>query len=632
MSGMVRWLGVVLFAAGGVALVPFAGCGGGNGNGGTPVNGDDAAGGDDSTTGDATGKVCGNGVVETGEDCDDGAKNGATGDPCNRDCTWVCIQGTLNGDAKCNTGDPCKGNATCSASHLCVPGTPLGDGTTCTIGAGGDGGAGTAGICRSQVCSPAVCGDGYVTPPEECDDGSKNGTAADGCDSLCKFVCVSTDPTRDCASTNPCTGAGTCNSTSHVCTPGTTSPDGTPCSPGGDAGAGDICKAGVCTSALCGDGKIEPPETCDPPNGTTCDAQCQLIVCGDGKVGGKEQCDDGNVVNLDGCDSSCNFEQEQRATALKILGSTDSYCTVNALGHLALTSTGLGQLQPALDTDIGNGTTNVTFKFTGTGATPADLSGTTGSVNLGPMNGHPQDADGGAYSGTSDLDWWYTVDPASIDANRNPLSLLPGSYTNKQLNAGPGRVSLSLTLSGSPATLNMWSVILRAAIGANAALKTSTGLPPGHLASEHDLAGLTTFGNAGVGASGPAGELCGNITGQSLAGVAVPVKIAKGGTTSCSEGYVVGTNSLLDVLVGGCHVFFISAVNATQPDQQDPTVTFPTGTTKSYKLSASSSTTHVVDTCTDGSTPAKTVPLATCLTGLAYSSAFQFQTDRVIIK
>ena len=628
MSGVFRWIGVVMIAAGGVVLgAPFAGCGGGNG--GTPASGNDA-GGDDATTGgdDASKKVCGNSVVETGEDCDDGSKNGSAGDPCNADCTWVCAAGTVNGDSKCNDGEPCNGTETCGSNHLCVPGTPLGDGTAC--GSGGD--AGISGLCRMKVCSPAVCGDGYVTAPEECDDGSKNGTAGDGCDSSCRFVCVSTDTTRDCAATAACMGAGTCNDTTHVCTAGAPAKDGTPCSPGGDAGAVDVCKSGVCTSANCGDGKIQPPETCDPPNGTTCDAQCQTITCGDGKVGGKEQCDDGNVVNLDGCDSSCNFELEQRATALKILGSTDSYCTINALGHLALTSTGLGQLQPSLDTDVATGVTNIIFDFAGSGATPADLTGTTGAVTLGPLNGHPVNPDGGAYSGTSDLDWWYTVDPASIDGTRKPLSTLPGTYTNKTLNAGPGRVSLSLTLSGSAAILSMWNVTLRAAIGANAALKTSTGMPPGHLASEHDVAGLTTFGNAGVGANGPAGELCGNITAKSLAGVAVPAKIAKGGTTSCSEGYVVGTNSLLDVLVGGCHVFFIAAVNATQPDQTDSTVTFPAGTKPNYKLSASSTTTHVVDTCTDSSAPGKSVPLATCLTGTAYSSAFQFQTDRVIVK
>jgi cysteine-rich repeat protein len=626
MAAQLRWLAGLVAAAGAVAFVPFTGCGGSNGNG-APPTGDDA-GDDDATTMDATAAVCGNGVVETGEDCDDGSKNGAPGDPCERDCTWACTPGTVNGDKKCNDGEPCNGTESCSAGHTCTPGTPLGDGTAC--GTGGDGG--TGGICRSQVCSPAVCGDGFVTPPEECDDGSKNGAAGDGCNVSCMFVCVSTDPSRDCASTNPCVGAGTCDATTHVCTPGTTATDGTPCSPGGDAGTGDICKSGTCTSALCGDGKIEPPETCDPPNGTTCDGTCQTIACGDGKVGGVEQCDDGNVVNLDGCDSSCNFEQEQRATALKILGTTDSYCTVNALGHLALTSTGLSQIQPTIDTDVGNGTTNVMFKFTGSGSTPADLSGTSGAVALGPLSGHPDNADAGGYSGTSDLDWWYAVDPASIDANRNPLSTLPGTYTNKTLAAGPGRLTLALTLSGSPASLSMWNVDLRAAIGADAAIKTSTGLPPGHLASEHDVAGLTSYGTAGVGANGPAGELCGNITAQSLANVAVPMLVAKGGSAACTAGYVVGQNSLLDVVVGGCRVLIISAINATQPDQQDPTVTFPAGSKAPYKLSASSATTHVVDTCKDSSTPAQTVPLATCLSGMAYSSAFQFATDRVIVK
>jgi cysteine-rich repeat protein len=626
MGAQLRWLAGVVAAAGAVVFVPFTGCGGSNGNG-APATGDDA-GDDDATTADATAAVCGDGIVETGEDCDDGSKNGATGDPCERDCTWACTPGTVNGDKKCNDGEPCNGTETCSSGHLCVPGTPLADGTPC--GGGGDGG--TSGICRAEVCSPAVCGDGFVTPPEECDDGSKNGTAGDGCTDNCTFVCLSTDPSRDCASTNPCIGAGTCDATTHVCAPGMTATDGTPCSPGGDAGAGDICKSGTCTSAQCGDGKIEPPETCDPPNGTTCDATCQIIACGDGKVGGLEQCDDGNVVNLDGCDSSCNFEQEQRATALKILGTTDSYCTVNALGHLALTSTGLSQLQPSIDTDVASGAINVMFKFSGTGSTPADLSGTTGPVTLGSLSGTPENADAGGYSGTSDLDWWYAVDPASIDANRNPLSTLPGTYANKELNAGPGRLTLAITLAGSPAKLSMWNVDLRAAVGADAAFKVSTGATPGHLASEHDLAGLSSYGTAGVGASGPAGELCGNISAQSLAGVAVPMLIAKGGSDACTAGYVVGTNSLLDVVVGGCRVLIISAINATQPDQQDPTVTFPAGTKPPYKLSASSATTHVVDTCKDSSTPAQTVPLATCLSGMAYSSAFQFETDRVIVK
>jgi cysteine-rich repeat protein len=377
---------------------------------------------------------------------------------------------------------------------------------------------------------------------------------------------------------------------------------------------------------------LVPPETCDPPNGTTCGSNCQEIVCGNGILEGTEQCDDGNTTNLDGCDQYCNFEQEQRATALTMLGAADSYCVKNALGAQALTSTGLSTIQSSLNTDVKSGAISIMFKFMGQGATPADLSGTTGPVTLGSLGGSPVNGDAGAYSGTSDLDWWYTVDPTTIDSNRNPVSTITGTYASKTLNAGPGSLDLELILSGSPAKLDMWNVILTAAIGPTNAPTVSTGSTPGHLASEHDAPGLTSFENAGVGASGGGGELCGYITAQSLAGVAVPTTIAKGGSDACSANYSPTANSLLDALVGGCKVFgLIAAINPTQPDQQNSAVTFPAGTVPNYVLTADA-TTHAVTGCQDGSTPAKTVPLATCLAGLGYSSAFKFQTDRVIVK
>src|SRR5260221_623272 len=49
-------------------------------------------------------------------------------------------------------------------------------------------------------------------------------------------------------------------------------------------------------------------------------------VCGDGARTGAEQCDDGNVVNLDGCDSACRFEQSHRANALTMQFATDTNC------------------------------------------------------------------------------------------------------------------------------------------------------------------------------------------------------------------------------------------------------------------------------------------------------------------
>ena len=52
----------------------------------------------------------------------------------------------------------------------------------------------------------------------------------------------------------------------------------------GDAGSGDlvITNDGVpCDITSCGNEIVETGEECDPPNGITCDASCQLIECFD---------------------------------------------------------------------------------------------------------------------------------------------------------------------------------------------------------------------------------------------------------------------------------------------------------------------------------------------------------------
>ncbi len=62
--------------------------------------------------------------------------------------------------------------------------------------------------------------------------------------------------------------------------------------------------------AVCGNGIVQPPETCDagPANSDAgaCTLACQIARCGDGHVkAGAEACDDGNSVNGDGCDNNC---------------------------------------------------------------------------------------------------------------------------------------------------------------------------------------------------------------------------------------------------------------------------------------------------------------------------------------
>jgi len=80
-----------------------------------------------------------------------------------------------------------------------------------------------------------------------------------------------------------------------------------------DIGGTYTCKGGSILPT-CGDGVVQPPETCDDGNtisGDGCSTTCQKehsILCGDGVVQAGEQCDDGNVISGDGCSSTCQVE------------------------------------------------------------------------------------------------------------------------------------------------------------------------------------------------------------------------------------------------------------------------------------------------------------------------------------
>jgi cysteine-rich repeat protein len=112
------------------------------------------------------GDLCGNGQVDPGESCDEGAANSPTGA-----CTDECLKATC-GDGKVEAGvEECDSGSQPGST------SPKTDDPNC-----------------DSSCKLTRCGDGVVQiggsrPDEQCDDG--NNVAGDGCSPTCQFETVS---------------------------------------------------------------------------------------------------------------------------------------------------------------------------------------------------------------------------------------------------------------------------------------------------------------------------------------------------------------------------------------------------------------------------------------------------------
>ena len=288
---------------------------------------------DDATSGGGY-SVCGNGIIENDESCDDG--NQESGDGCDSMCRiesgWVCIiegepcvpedkQGVC-GDGKVDTGEVCDDGNTVDGDGCRSDCKKVESSWTCPP---------QGGTCTKES---AVCGNGIVEDGELCDDG--NTANGDGCSSDCMGI----ESGWEC----PPTGGG-CTQTSAHCGDGFVNRSGEECDPGeeGLLGCTEDCKIAIgwncsnddrgvstCWEMVCGDGIFDTKndEECD--NGIDnvadgsygldekghpqCDQSCHYAAyCGDGERNGSEECDNGENGNNgvyqkaenDGCTSLC---------------------------------------------------------------------------------------------------------------------------------------------------------------------------------------------------------------------------------------------------------------------------------------------------------------------------------------
>ncbi len=345
--------------------------------------------------------ICGNGVLEAGEECDDNDE--VTDKICDATCKLTCGNGAVDDGVGelCDTGiasgpgacptscddglactDDVLSSSECTAECVHSPITTPVDGDGCCP-AGAD--ANTDGDCD------AVCGNSVLEPGELCDTAIVAGAGA--CPMACDDMLVCT--------TDVLSNPGTCLAACAF-TPITMPADGDGCCPAG----ADATNDSDCV-AVCGNGVLEPSETCDtaiamgpgacptvcddgvacttntlgnpgtcqavcvfppitlPANNDTCcpsganannDNDC-APACGNGVPEPGEQCDDGNTDNADACSNTCTTNIVPTAFRFSDLDLRDPHAFVNFIFCNDVTDNVLAgfsvnsELQTAIQTD-----------------------------------------------------------------------------------------------------------------------------------------------------------------------------------------------------------------------------------------------------------------------------------------
>lgn len=332
--------------------------------------------------------VCGNAVIEDGEDCDDGSLDLDV--VCDSACHFTCGNGVFDSAAgeSCDTGitggaagtcptacddnDACTSDvlsgSECSATCLSSVITAAQDGDgCCPSGANANTDNDCTATCGNgvletgELCDPAIIA-GLGACPVTCNDGQSCTTDALVSAGSCQARCTTTPITM------PANGDGCCPT-------GATPANDNDCSAGcgnGLVDAGEICDLAITTGpgscpTACSDGVactsdvLLNPGTCQaacsfppitqPANGDGCcptgananlDSDCAPI-CGNGVREGAEQCDDGNQNNGDACRNDCTSAAVASAFRFNTLALRDPHAFASVIGCNDITDNFFGQ-------------------------------------------------------------------------------------------------------------------------------------------------------------------------------------------------------------------------------------------------------------------------------------------------
>ena len=284
--------------------------------------------------------ICGDGIIDQGEVCDNGQNNGqvcqadynTTCQYCSTACQLVEVKGPYCGDGQLQGEEQCdqagQNGQICHAAY----------GQTCSY---------CSNICSQITISGPYCGDGVIQDSEQC-DGQAGVGEHQACTDNCQLIDLAYCGNGQVEDGEQCEGSQSQNCTTNIGYQGTQS-----------------CSQCVWTSCQalesCGDQIVNGPEVCDGSSQScglggyqgsqTCLSDCSGFSacqttesCGDGIKNGSEQCDgqDGLLPNHT-CTAECQLQ------ALPPADQCDSSISGRVFYHLTQEALVGWQLQLLID-------------------------------------------------------------------------------------------------------------------------------------------------------------------------------------------------------------------------------------------------------------------------------------------